>query len=41
MINVRFLNIYVLFFNIYLLKILNLKKKFKEKNSMFMKINAV
>ena len=40
MINVRFLNVHVLFFNTHLLKILNLKKKFK-KNLMFMKVDII
>ena len=41
MINVKFLNICVLFLDMCLLEILNLKKKIKKKNSVFMKINAV
>ena len=31
MINIKFFNVYVLFLDIYSLKILNLKKKFKKK----------
>ena len=41
MIDVKFLNVYAFFLNTHLLKILNLKKEIKEKNSVFMKINAV
>ena len=40
-INVKFFNIYVLFFNMCSLKILNLKKKNKKNNLMFMKINTI
>ena len=41
MIDVKSFNIHVFFFNMYSLKILNLKKEIKEKNLIFVKINAV
>ena len=41
MISVKFFNVYVFSFNICSLKILNLKKKIKKKNLMFMKINVI
>ena len=40
-IDVRSLNIHVLFFNMCSSEILNLKKKFKKKNSVFVKINVI
>ena len=39
-INVKSFNICVLFLNTHSLKILNLKKKIKEKNLIFVKINV-
>ena len=40
-INVRSFNVHVLFLDMCSLKILNLEKEIKKKNSIFVKVNAV
>ena len=40
-VNVRSLNVHALFLDTHSLKISNLKKEIKEKNSVFVKINVI
>ena len=40
MINIKSLNVYVFFFNTHSSEILNLKKRIKEKDLIFVKINV-
>ena len=40
-VNVRFLNVYAFFLNICSSEILDLKKKIKKKNLIFIKINVI